>query len=533
MIKKLSTYIIITMSAMIIGYILAITFKNLNHIYTKVKENSKKVNFLENINNSKNIPSLCFQSNQELAKKTNTRLPEIPPLGSIPFTNKSNQINFDRYGFRNNDDVWNKNNHDYLILGDSVVVDNSISDEYIFSNNFKNKSTINLGCGGNGLYTSLYLLEQIAQTNYNFNEILFFINLSNDFSKDTPREYNTQLFAKTSDFRSKNLFLNKEEYKTHYLKFIKDAFSKDISNFSLKEEFFNEFKIDKYFKNIKINKKEKGNRAALADGTFVDSNDIVEGAYTIEMYNIFLKILERIIFLKQNYNTNITLIFVPTNTELNIYKYQPGNNIDWGRYLNYKYFKNTIFSTVANYNINILDLYYFIKENDYEGFENGHFSESFHKHLSVYIENNIIDKTNKLLQKLNYYNSFYPSKKYFNYRVNFGNKLNDLQVNNWIDTINSLIEKNLIDDYLLTPSLGYFFINQDCNSILKLYNLSKAKLSFFSVGRFFYKTCNLNNSENISDSIREINFLIDKDVKYYIPILSNEIRKSLKLINEN
>ena len=79
----------------------------------------------------------------------------------------------------------------------------------------------------------------------------------------------------------------------------------------------------------------------------MDSNFIVEGAYSIEMYNIFLKILERIIFLKQNYNTNITLIFVPTNVELDIYKSKPGNDIDWGRYLNYKYFKNTIFSTVA------------------------------------------------------------------------------------------------------------------------------------------------------------------------------------------
>ena len=80
-----------------------------------------------------------------------------------------------------------KNNHDFLILGDSVVVDNSISDESIFSNNFKNKSAINLGCGGNGLFTSLHLIEQIAQTNYNFKNILFFINFDNDFSKDTKR----------------------------------------------------------------------------------------------------------------------------------------------------------------------------------------------------------------------------------------------------------------------------------------------------------------------------------------------------------
>ena len=95
------------------------------------------------------------------------------------------------------------------------------------------------------------------------------------------------------------------------------------------------------------------------------------------------------------------------------------------------------------------------------------------------------------------------------------------------------MEKNIIDNYLLVPSLGYFFINQDCDSILKLYKLSNAKLSSFSVGSFFYQTCNLINSENINESIKEINFLIDKDVKYYIPTITNEVKKSLKRINEN
>ena len=37
-----------------------------------------------------------------------------------------------------------KNNHDFLILGDSVVVDYNISDEYIFSNNFKKKALLTL-----------------------------------------------------------------------------------------------------------------------------------------------------------------------------------------------------------------------------------------------------------------------------------------------------------------------------------------------------------------------------------------------------
>ena len=95
------------------------------------------------------------------------------------------------------------------------------------------------------------------------------------------------------------------------------------------------------------------------------------------------------------------------------------------------------------------------------------------------------------------------------------------------------MQRNLIDNYLLTPSLGYFFINQDCDSIFKLHKLSKAKLSSFSIGSFFYKTCNLKYSDNIKESIKEINILIDKNIKYYIPEISNEVKKGLKLINEN
>ena len=82
MIKKLSTYFLVTVVAIIIGYVLAITFKNLIEVYTKVKENNKKINFLENINKNENIPVYYVFKRYELAKKTKTKLPEIFPLGT-------------------------------------------------------------------------------------------------------------------------------------------------------------------------------------------------------------------------------------------------------------------------------------------------------------------------------------------------------------------------------------------------------------------------------------------------------------------
>ena len=41
------------------------------------------------------------------------------------------------------------------------------------------------------------------------------------------------------------------------------------------------------------------------------------------------------------------------------------------------------------------------------------------------------------------------------------------------------------------------------------------------------------NSKGLEVFKKELSDRLDKDVKYYIPSISNEIKKSLELINEN
>ena len=95
------------------------------------------------------------------------------------------------------------------------------------------------------------------------------------------------------------------------------------------------------------------------------------------------------------------------------------------------------------------------------------------------------------------------------------------------------MENDLIDDYLLTPSLSYMFINQNCKFILQLNNISNDKLLNYSIGEFFYSVCNLENSKNIKNSIERLDNLADSDIKYFIPSISAEIKRSLDLLNEN
>jgi hypothetical protein len=92
----------------------------------------------------------------------------------------------DRYGFRNNDKLWNTASHDILILGDSFAesacVPNSLQTN--FSEDLK---TLSLGKGGNGPLTSLAAYMEYGKT-FNAKSVYFLI-VSNDYS----RPYNHQL----------------------------------------------------------------------------------------------------------------------------------------------------------------------------------------------------------------------------------------------------------------------------------------------------------------------------------------------------
>ena len=68
-------------------------------------------------------------------------------------------------------------------------------------------------------------------------EIFYFLNFDNDFSKDTLREYNTQLFSQPSKLKSKNIFLNEKKYKLDYLNFVKEVFLNKFRIFQLKKSY--------------------------------------------------------------------------------------------------------------------------------------------------------------------------------------------------------------------------------------------------------------------------------------------------------
>ena len=190
-------------------------------------------------------------------------------------------------------------------------------------------------------------------------------------------------------------------------------------------------------------------------------------------------------------------------------------------------------STIANYNMNIIDLIYFVKQNNYKYFKKGHFTKEGHALLANYIKSNLYNDNAKNMSKFMFYTSYFPSKYYSNYQVNFGKKLNSQQTESWINIANNFLQQNRLDNYLISPILGYLFLNQDCQSIVKLYDISNGMSSNFSVGNFLYKVCTFQEASNIKASLKEIENLANGDVRYYLSDITREIKISLEKVNEN
>ena len=70
----------------------------------------------------------------------------------------------DRYGFNNPDKLWDKDNIDFVIVGDSFVHGMSVFDKDSIRGNIEKKfrrGVINLGWSGNGPLTELCDLKRV------------------------------------------------------------------------------------------------------------------------------------------------------------------------------------------------------------------------------------------------------------------------------------------------------------------------------------------------------------------------------------
>lgn len=111
------------------------------------------------------------------------------PLGGAPNLNTfycmedENRITFisDRFGFRNNDSLWDEKNHDLLIIGDSFAQGACVQKTLADYLNSKNLISVSLGISGNGPLASHAVLREYK--NRFKSKYIVNIIFGNDFSR--------------------------------------------------------------------------------------------------------------------------------------------------------------------------------------------------------------------------------------------------------------------------------------------------------------------------------------------------------------
>ena len=122
--------------------------------------------------------------------------------------------NSDRYGFNNNDSVWDEKTIEYLLIGDSFTQGACVNPEKNFAGNLSkisNASVLNLGFAGNGPLLELATLKEYIKL-INVKKILWFyfegndnFDLSHEIKNNKliryfkERNFNQQLYLKQKD----------------------------------------------------------------------------------------------------------------------------------------------------------------------------------------------------------------------------------------------------------------------------------------------------------------------------------------------
>ena len=152
--------------------------------------------------------------------------------------------NSDRYGFNNNDGVWDLKDYEYALVGDSFVLGNCVDYSDNISYNLKtltNQSVINLGYAGNGPLTQYAtLVEYLPKKTKN---ILWFYYEDNDLH-DLRSELQHKKLNKYLSYQ--NTFANLKAQQELIDHFHRTKIEERLISLANSEKYWNEYYSNKY-----------------------------------------------------------------------------------------------------------------------------------------------------------------------------------------------------------------------------------------------------------------------------------------------
>ncbi len=298
----------------------------------------------------------------------------------------------DRFGFRNEDSIWNKKDIDAVFIGDSFTHGACVDDTDTFSGiaNSSGINSINLGMGGTGSLIQLAALKEYIVNNRIKPKFIIWVYYSSDFG-DNFNEY------KSSILRS---YLEDSTYKQDLVKKnkLKDILiAREHDNY-LKTSKVKNIKNDKQLTKIKLFSKELIKnikttirliqvRYAIMNLLNIETPEI----NSEEKIDIFQKTLTRLKEEAKSLNSKIIFVYLPSWYE---FHHIDGNGSN-SRHPNYRK-RREILDMVKKNNIPIINTRNLLLKNGKEGakaFYNfnlyGHFNPVGYKKVGEYILENL------------------------------------------------------------------------------------------------------------------------------------------------
>jgi len=333
--------------------------KQYKKIYNKDYDTRSKIEVLNDLSlNNKNVSIAIFPS-LFINQKT-----KIYPLSGISnsktiYDNENGYYfiyDSDRYGFNNPDNIWDQDEIEYLLIGDSFVHGASVNEPNDISSILRkklNKNLLNIGYGGNG--PLLQLASLIEYMPEKVNNIIWFYYEGND-NYDLENELKNQKLSNYLNNKNFNQGLKNKKSEI-------DLFLKDYLNNTIK----NERKVEKkpFLNFFKLNKVR----------TILHKNDISDS---------FIKILKKVKKITDDKNANFFFVYLPEHARYKLKFYNDNN-------------RKKVINLIEDLNIRYIDIHeeVFSKaENPLELFPfkmYGHYNEKGYKIVSNIIYKNLLN----------------------------------------------------------------------------------------------------------------------------------------------
>jgi hypothetical protein len=346
-----------------------------------------KVDVLIDLKQKKIVPSVLPMNFDVTGGIILTDLKKVFPLAGISrkqtlFCNENGYYviyESDRYGFNNNDNVWDSRVVDLAMVGDSfthgacVNPDKNISGS--ISKNKKNLSIVNLGISGNGPIIELASLVEYAK-NIRPKKVLWIYYEGNDITVDLKREEGVSILNKyLNPLYTQGLIKRQSEIDSAMIKHIDKSHKSKLFIYKTRafRLFYTRLLLSRLFENIKK--------------TFDDNSNNSNNSNNINNLDLdkFAKIIDRAKNLVESWGGELYFVYLPS------YSRYLESGINHGKLLE----REKILNLVEYLDISIIDIHQKVFKNSLNPLEyfpyglSGHYNEKGYKEIGNVIFNSL------------------------------------------------------------------------------------------------------------------------------------------------